>query len=67
MPIGPPYGNTSRAWWVPAISANQVPSITWSSAAAAAACAARTPGQSIEPEVSTMTISPASPALVCPA
>ena len=54
-------GNASRASWVPAMTANQVPSMIWSMAAAAACWAMRMLTSPIDPDVSTMTISPASP------
>ncbi len=52
---------------MPATTAKQVPSTIWSMAADAANLAASSLVRPIEPEVSTMTISPASPDPVCPA
>jgi hypothetical protein len=49
------------------MTANQVPSMIWSIAATAACCAARMLTSPIDPDVSTMTISPASPSPACPA
>ncbi len=57
------FGNGKRrsAPSVPAITANQVPSRIWSMAAAAATRAALILSPAIDPEVSMMTISAASP------
>ena len=60
-------GNASWARSLPEITANQTPSRIWSSAVCAAYAAAWTPSRPIEPEVSTMMISPASPLPDCPA
>ena len=46
---------------MPATTANQVPSRIWSTAAAAATLAASSLARPMEPEVSTMMVSPASP------
>ncbi len=54
-------GNASCARSLPEMTANQTPSRIWSSAVWAANAAARTPSAPIEPDVSTMMISPASP------
>ena len=52
---------------MPATTANQVPSAIWSIAASAACLAASMRVRPIDPEVSTMMISPASPDPVRPA
>jgi hypothetical protein len=52
---------------VPAITANQVPSMIWSIAAAAASWAARMLTSPIDPDVSTITISAAAPPPTWPA
>src|SRR5665647_1384857 len=49
------------------MTANHVPSMIWSIAAAAASRAARMLTAPIDPDVSTMTISPASPSPAWPA
>ncbi len=67
IPSSPSAGNASRASWLPATTANHTPSSTWSRAAAAACWTARILSWPIDPEVSTMTISPASPEPELPA
>ena len=62
-----PWGKARRASWLPATTANHTPSSTWSRAAVAARWTAAMFSPLIEPEVSTMTTSAASPDPDCPA
>ena len=67
MPNSALRGKARCASWLPAMTANHTPSSTWSSAAAAACRTAAMFAPFIEPEVSTMTTSAASPDPDCPA